>query len=42
MLADKAASAGAEQIIRHCPGLTADQELLTFVDETTIEVGTLH
>jgi leucyl aminopeptidase (aminopeptidase T) len=39
MLADKAAFTGAEQIVRRCLGLTAGQELLIFVDETTIEVG---
>lgn len=41
MPTDRAGSAGAEQIIRHCLGLTAGQELLVLVDETTIEVGTV-
>lgn len=39
MLADKAASAGAEQIIRYYLGLAAGQELLVFVDETMCWVG---
>lgn len=39
MRADSAASSGAEQILRYCLGLTAGQEVLVFVDETTVEVG---
>lgn len=36
---DPVVFSGAQQIISQCLGLTADQELLVFVDETTVEVG---
>ena len=39
MAIDTAARKGAEQIMQRCLGLTPGQELLIFVDETSIEVG---
>ncbi|HMQ31333.1 MAG TPA: aminopeptidase [Chloroflexaceae bacterium] len=40
-MADESALNGARQIVKHCLGLEAGQELLVFMDETTVEVGML-
>lgn len=40
-MADDTALNGARQIIRHCLGLEPGQELLVFIDETTVAVGML-
>lgn len=40
-VAGEAAFTGAQQVIRRCLGLVPGQELLVFVDETTVEVATV-
>jgi len=39
MSTDPSIQAGARQIVRHCLGLDPGQDLIIFVDETTLETG---